>query len=114
MRRSPLSSPWRRRTRGWRPAKAKALHWKLPTSAFAPPPKTRRKAPPPSLKNVHRSSAVGEAARTRRFGKDSHGKRQHFFWTKSGGSGELYRRPERRGDPVGLRRRRHQSGAAER
>src|SRR6202049_709807 len=62
MHRSPCSSRWRRRTRGWRPAKAKALHWKLPTSAFAPPPKTRRKAPPPSSRNVHRSSAAGEAA----------------------------------------------------
>src|SRR5438477_9126133 len=49
-----------RRTGDWRPAKAKALPWKRPTSAFAPPPRTKRKALPPSSRNVHRNSAASE------------------------------------------------------
>ena len=54
----------------------RALHWKLPTSAFAPPPKTRRKAPPPSSRNVRRSFAVGEAAAAHSdLERTDHGKR---------------------------------------
>jgi Enoyl-CoA hydratase/isomerase len=53
---------WRLRTRGWKPAKARALPLKPPTSAFAPLPKTRRRAPPPFSRSVHRSFTDTESS----------------------------------------------------
>ena len=58
--RSPSSSRSRLRTRGWRRARAKACCSKLPISASAPQPKTRRKARPPFLKSAHPSSTDDE------------------------------------------------------
>ena len=58
--RSPSSSRSRQRTRDWRRAKAKACCSKLPISAFAPPPRTRRKARPPSSKSARPSSTGAE------------------------------------------------------
>src|SRR3954453_341975 len=60
MPRSPSSSRSRRRTKGWRRAKARACSSRLPTSAFAPPPRTRRRARPPSSKRPRPSSSGDE------------------------------------------------------
>src|ERR1700721_4376811 len=43
------------RTKAWRLVKAQAFRWKLATLAFAPPPQTRRKAPPRSSRNAYLS-----------------------------------------------------------
>src|ERR1700722_17702344 len=40
------------RIKVWTAAKARAWHWKRPTSAFVPPVKTRRKVPLPSSKSA--------------------------------------------------------------
>ena len=58
--RSRSSSRSRLRTRDWRRARAKVCCSKLPISASAPRPKTRRKARPPSSKSAHPSSTGAE------------------------------------------------------
>src|ERR1700716_2964314 len=69
MPRSPSSSRSRRRTREWRRARAKACCSRLPTSDFAPPPRTRRRARPPSSKSARPSSRGDEIRSSRRFGR---------------------------------------------
>jgi enoyl-CoA hydratase/carnithine racemase len=61
--------------KGLETSQREGMALKLLISAFAPQPTTKEKAPPPSSGNVHQIFAVDEAAATRRFGRDSHGKR---------------------------------------